>query len=210
MKKLLALLFLLFLLSSPSVFADDISDFTIEGISIGDSLLDYMTEDEILEEIELSISLNEYYYLKEPLKYVHVYLYNYSSTFEGNLSFLLKNTPSSKYISKKNDKYIIQSIRGMIDFIEDLDGCMKKRDEIVKELSEMFPNERKSEHSYSDSEDPSGKSMKYDVDFIFNSGDEIEISCDNYEETYRKKHNWSEGLNVAIYTSETMNWLRDY
>ena len=52
MKKLLVLLLSLFFLSSPSVFADDISDFQIEGISIGDSLLDYMTEEEILEGIE--------------------------------------------------------------------------------------------------------------------------------------------------------------
>ena len=53
MKKLLALLFSLLFLSSPSVFADDISDFTIEGMSIGDSLLDYMTEEEILNKIEI-------------------------------------------------------------------------------------------------------------------------------------------------------------
>ena len=51
MKKLLILLFSIFLLSSPSVFADDISDFEIEGMSIGDSLLDYMTEEKILKEI---------------------------------------------------------------------------------------------------------------------------------------------------------------
>ena len=62
MKKLLILLFSLFFLSSPSVFADDISDFQIEGISIGDSLLNYMTEDEILKEIEISLSLNEYFF----------------------------------------------------------------------------------------------------------------------------------------------------
>ena len=54
MKKLLILLFSIFFLSSHSVFADDISDFQIEGISIGDSLLDYMTEDEILKEIEIN------------------------------------------------------------------------------------------------------------------------------------------------------------
>jgi len=52
MKKLLILLFSFFLLISPSVFADDISDFEIEGISIGDSLLDYMTKEEILQAIE--------------------------------------------------------------------------------------------------------------------------------------------------------------
>ena len=72
MKKLLALLFSILLLSSPSVFAEDISDFQIEGISIGDSLLDYMTEDEILEEIELNN--NDYSYLKESNKYAEVYI----------------------------------------------------------------------------------------------------------------------------------------
>ncbi len=47
MKKLSTYLFLiLFSLSAPS-FADDIRDFEIEGMSIGDSLLDYFSEEEI-------------------------------------------------------------------------------------------------------------------------------------------------------------------
>ena len=54
MKKLLVLLFSFFLLSSQTVFADDISKFEIEGVSIGDSLLDYMTEKEILTEIKIN------------------------------------------------------------------------------------------------------------------------------------------------------------
>ena len=44
MKTFLTLFVLLF---SSSVVADDISDFQIEGISIGDNLLDYFSEDEI-------------------------------------------------------------------------------------------------------------------------------------------------------------------
>ena len=49
MKKLSTYLFLvLFSFSAPS-FADDISEFQIEGMSIGDSLLDYMSEEEIKE-----------------------------------------------------------------------------------------------------------------------------------------------------------------
>ena len=52
MKKLSTYLFLiLFSFSAPS-FADDISDFEIEGMSIGDSLLDYFSEEEIKKEIE--------------------------------------------------------------------------------------------------------------------------------------------------------------
>ena len=49
MKHLLTL-FVLFFYSS--VFAEDIADFQIEGISIGDSLLDYMTMEEINNEID--------------------------------------------------------------------------------------------------------------------------------------------------------------
>ena len=44
MKTLLTLFVLLF---SSLVFADDIRDFQIEGMSIGDSLLDYFTEQKI-------------------------------------------------------------------------------------------------------------------------------------------------------------------
>ena len=44
MKILLTLFVLLF---SSSMFAEDISDFQIEGMSIGDTLLDYFNEEEI-------------------------------------------------------------------------------------------------------------------------------------------------------------------
>ena len=46
MKKFLAILILIFTLPTPSQ-ADDIRDFQIEGMSVGDSLLDFMTENEI-------------------------------------------------------------------------------------------------------------------------------------------------------------------
>ena len=43
--KTLLVLFVLFF--SSSVLADDIGDFQIEGMSIGDSLLDFFSEEEI-------------------------------------------------------------------------------------------------------------------------------------------------------------------
>ena len=48
MKTLLTLFVLLF---SSLMFADDISDFQIEEMSIGDSLLDYYSKDEIINRI---------------------------------------------------------------------------------------------------------------------------------------------------------------
>ena len=52
-KKLL-LIFILTLSFQSWSSADDIRDFEIEGMSIGDSLLSFMTNDEILNQIELN------------------------------------------------------------------------------------------------------------------------------------------------------------
>ena len=46
MKKILRIVFLCFLLST-SAYTDNIKDFKIESISIGDSALDYFTEPQI-------------------------------------------------------------------------------------------------------------------------------------------------------------------
>ena len=43
MKRLIILFLVIFSFSAPS-FADDISDFEIEGMSVGSSLLDYLGE----------------------------------------------------------------------------------------------------------------------------------------------------------------------
>ena len=71
MKKLSTYLFLvLFSFSTPS-FADDISEHQIEGISIGDSLLDHLSKEEIITEIEINKS--SYNYLTED--FAEVYLF---------------------------------------------------------------------------------------------------------------------------------------
>tara|TARA_B100001996_G_scaffold363901_1_gene332509 strand:- start:255 stop:569 length:315 start_codon:yes stop_codon:yes gene_type:complete len=78
--------------------ADDIRDFEIEGMSIGDSLLEYFSEEEIK-------SKNKSYYPKS--KKYHMI------EFEGNF----KDYESLAFHLKKNDKkYLIQSIKGVIFF----------------------------------------------------------------------------------------------
>ena len=57
MKKLLLIL-ILTLSFQTWIKADDIKDFKIEGISIGDSLLDYMTEVEINKKIIKKMIIN--------------------------------------------------------------------------------------------------------------------------------------------------------
>ena len=52
MKKLLAIIILSLCFITPSQ-ADDIRDFQIEGMSVGDSLLDYFSEKEIIKKKKL-------------------------------------------------------------------------------------------------------------------------------------------------------------
>jgi len=204
MKKLIVLLFSIFFLSSPSVFAEDLSDFQIEGISIGDSLLDYMTEEAILAEIE--INKNDYYYLNEPNKYSEIYSDKNLQTFDS-IAFIVKNNPTSKYISNKNEKYIIVSIRGLIDFTNDFDGCIEKRDEIAEDLSIVFPSARKTEKFF----EHSANGTIIDAIYLeFDSGGHSEVSCMDYEETYRIKMNWNDNLSVSIDPEEIILWLQDY
>ena len=207
MKKLLILLFSLFFLSSPSVIADDISDFEIEGISIGDSLLDYMTEEKILEEIELR--KDYHYYLIEPNKYAEVYLFKDFPTYDS-VSFFIKDNSTNEYLTNKNEKYTILFIRGMIDYNEDFDSCIVKRDKIVEVLSGMFSNTQKIEDVWTDKIDPSGNSIFDDVRFVFDSEDDIVARCNNWDENYRSKENFSEGLHIAISTKEIREWHSDY
>ena len=205
MKKLLILLLSLFFLVSPSVFADDISDFSIEGISIGDSLLDYMTEDEILEEIELN--KDDYYFLNEPNKYVEIYLFKDFPTYSF-VSIFIENNSSNKYLTNKNDKYIIQSTRGFIIFIEDHNSCILKRDEITETFSEMFPNAEKWDAIFPKSDDPSGKSIMDAINIVIEGGS-VQVACTSYDETYRIKKNYTEGLSVVIRPKKIANWMLD-
>ena len=207
MKKLLILILALYFLSSPSAFADDISDFQIEGISIGDSLLDYMTEDEIVKEIEKTS--NWYSYLNEPNKYSEIYLFKDFPTYDF-LSFFVKNHSVNQYVTNSNEKYTILLVRGLIDYIEDFDSCIQKRNEIVEVMTEMFSDARIVEDFGPHPHDPSGNSIIDSVSFKFNSGAEIESQCNNWEETFRVKNNYSEGLSVVIYTEEIVSWLEDY
>ena len=205
MKKLLILLFSFFLFGLPSVFADDISDFQIEGISIGDSLLDYMTEEEIHNEIEENKKV--YFYLNEPNKYAEVYLTKDFPTYDY-ISVTIKNNSLNKYVTNNNEKYSIMSIRGLIKYNKDFDKCIQKRDEIVDILSKTFPNTTTYESFSIHPGDPSGKSISDAIHFYNDSVMIGQVTCVNLEETFRIKNNWYDFLQVSIYSEEIISWLQ--
>ena len=95
MKKLILLIILTLCFQSLAK-TEDIRDFKIEGMSVGDSLLDFMTIDEIN-----SSKLN---YVADNTKYYVVGYYKNLDTYDG----------VDIYLKRNDKKYIIKTIGGMI------------------------------------------------------------------------------------------------
>jgi len=184
------------MLQTPSQ-ADDIRDFQIEGMSIGDSLLDYMSEKKIKEQFE--ITKNHYNYLKEPHKFREAYIHD-------NANFKTYSTISF-YVKPDDKNYTIFFIRGMAPYINNMDKCLKKRNEIANEVENIISKFKKREQNVKSTLDNSGKSYYEQLMYIFETGDEINISCNDWEEKLRIKNNWTEGLNVAIMKKEITDWF---
>jgi hypothetical protein len=197
MKRLLLILILTFSFQTLTK-ADDISDFEIEGMSIGDSLLDYLSKSEIKKIIK--ITKNHYKYLKDPTKYREAYI------FQPN-NFKTYQTASLMF-RQNDDNYTIMFVRGMKDYIENLNGCFSQLNEIAKEIETSISNFTKDVREGKSKLDKSGKSISYNTYYTLSSGDAIMLTCNNWDEKLRKKNNWTEGLSVIVRTKEVGNWLQ--
>ena len=174
-------------------FADDISEYQIEGISIGDSLIDHLSKEEIITEIESNKPT--YNYLTD--EFGEVYLRGNFDTYD-RLSFLVK--PKDKH-------YTIYSIAGGISYDDKLEECFAKQKEIEKEFSSMYKNAKKRKYSLKLTLDPTGESVTHNIEFTFDSGDFIEINCTKYKKSLKIENNWRDALQVIISTKEIIDWF---
>ena len=192
MKKLSTYLFLiLFSFQTPSQ-ADDISDFQIEGMSIGDSALDYFTKEKIIEN-----TVEEYLKTAESNKKFAIAEFYLLENF--------KTYQTIQIIYKINDKkYIIQGIEGIIFYRENIEDCYKKHKEISKELDELFSKEEKIDSPKSKHPvDKSGKSFTKDIYYKFNSGEFVGVSCYDWS----KDIQYVDHLRIAIRSKKYNEWL---
>ena len=180
MKKLSTYLFLILFSVQTSSLGSSISDFQVEGISIGDSLLDYMSEEEIKNNV------------------VHVYEDKKFTISEYKKSFELYDALGFAY--KTDDKkYMVQGIQGHIDFIDDIKNCYKKQDEIVEELSSLFVNQEKIEYGI-ESLEPDEKGTWKPINFEFSNGTAVSVTC-------YKLDLYDDHLKLTLYTKEYKDYV---
>ena len=123
--KILFLIFLLIIGFQSWSKADDISDFEIEGFSVGESLIKYSDQQEITKKIDDKTS---YHYPNS--KFVSI---NYTTE---NLNLF----DSIGFVIKKNDpKFIIYAVEAAIYFWENnINKCFEKQKQIRDELKIFF------------------------------------------------------------------------
>ena len=190
MRVFIVLFILIFSLQSWTK-ADDIKDFEIEGMSIGDSLLDFFSEDEILN----SIRPNQY--AGSDGKFVEIEIYKENHSF-------LKTYEGMQIFYKKNDKnYKIYSLSGGIFYGDNINACFKQQKEIEQIFSEIFKSTRKRESKRKHVDDVTGKSYIYFITYYFTNGNVVEISCYDYS----KHLNRNDYLLVSVDTKELTDWL---
>jgi|TARA_B110001452_G_C15118098_1_gene389727 hypothetical protein len=186
MKKLLAIIILSLCFMLPSQ-ADDIRDFQIEGISIGDSLLDYFDKNQIN-------SRKKMFYLGDD-NFHKINFYSKKSVYEL-INFHLK---------KNDNKFVVYSMAGrnIIEFNE----CLEIKKIAIKEVKDVLGV--KSENNYiSDYRKKYGKSFSNVTELKIKNG-LVRIYCDNWSDKYTKKNNWKDSFNIAISSQEFINWLEN-
>ena len=185
MKRLLLILILTFSFQSWTK-ADDIRDFEIEGISIGDSLLDFYKIDEIK-------SAPKKYYPNSK-KYYHLSFVDKKVVYDG-LKF---------HIFNMDNKYIIQSFQGRLT-IDNIEDCLIKKKLVKDQISSSLSVINTDDYEF---DYPQYANSKAIVSALYINGGKIKIWCDDLSEALNDE-GYLSGLAVDISPQKFDKWLNN-
>ena len=182
---------MIFTLPTPSQ-ADDINDLEIDGVSIGDSLLDHYSVSEIKKQLSKTLSS----YKSKRIKRIYFQAKKNSTYRQYNFHYI--NDPS----------YRIVAVQGHNLYENNIDGCYEKQIEVTKDIENNFSNLSKKERTSNHSADKTGKSKVKGVKFELENG-VIRISCTSWSKKIKDNKPWRDSLKVSIASNEHMAWLRN-
>ena len=173
--------------------ADDIKDFQIEGMSVGDSLLIYMSNEEIKKKIKAKTS---FWYKKDT--YVSILLKSDNFKVYEEVGIVLESN---------DDNFIIHSVEGTFNYKNDINECYKKQNIITSDLKDTFSNDAKFVTFTSEySADKSGKSTSKYNDFQFSNGSAIRVICYDMDKDF---YDPNDQLYLSIVSVQFMNWINN-
>tara|TARA_B100001778_G_C18334436_1_gene514586 strand:- start:95 stop:691 length:597 start_codon:yes stop_codon:yes gene_type:complete len=195
MKIFLAILVLIISFQSLSK-ADDIKEFEIEGVTIGDILLDHsetlaVTKDSILNQKFL--------------------FYPKSKKF-GILAFEDKGNFNNYYkvqFTVNPKDYKIYKIGGYLE-ISDKRDCAMKQKSIIEDLIKVVPSAEKIVDEFSPHPaDKTGESIASATYLVLPSNDLIEVACYLWGKKISNERGWEDNLRVNLSTKTVMDFINN-
>ena len=169
--------------------ADDIRDFQIEGMSIGDSALDYFSEEYIKKK-------KKYYYPKSKKFFrINTGKINNLETYEAIQFQLLSN----------DKNYIIYALSGLTLYENNIEDCFKLKNTLVEEMKSLFPTSENYNYKKKHDADKTGKSVVDRHDFILESGGLVLVKCSDWSEEMHS----GDKLTVGILSQELLDFVQN-
>lgn len=189
MRTLLIIVFIFFYQTFSN--SDDITEFDIEGISIGENFSKYVGKNILEEKTKGFYPASKEYYLLEFSK--------------NDLNFLENYSYISVHFKKNDSNFEVYSIKGMMDFDNDLNACLEQKKDIVNSIKEILKNskEEKYENNY---DKVYGSSKAYISDFKISNG-YVRIWCTDWDKANEKSQGWIDTINVDLSSQIFLDWL---
>ena len=169
--------------------ANNIKDFVIENVSLGDSLFKHYNENEIklAKTKKIDYPNKEFYDLQLDVNNFEIW---------PILSFSLR---------KDEKNLLIHALAG--GKLMDIEDCKVQKKQIIKDLKSVFFSgltENKYNYTYKNIAD--GKSIAYISDFELSNGS-LRVYCTDWSKIAENENGYADNLRLEIGTTEYFNWL---
>ncbi len=168
--------------------ADDIRDFEIEGMSIGDSALNFFSEEHLNKYKAFNYKDKKFY---ESWSYDFSKNYNYVqlSLIDGDKNYIIYDVAGGIFYNKN-----------------EIHKCLKKMDDVINDVEIYFKDlDKKNKTTRVHRGDPTGKSKITEVNFWFNEGSSISIQCHQYSDAV----DFKDQLVIELSSKEFLYWLNN-
>ena len=194
--RIFLIILILFLKLQSWTKADDITEFEIEGISVGESLLNHFSENNIQQEIKSEFSFK---YKNNTFIGLGV-----GQTNEFPLFKKLNQFDELGITIKPNDEnYLVHGISGEILCYNNIDKCMIAKDEIINDLKNIFEDVEIDSWERKHPVDKTKKSIVYGNDLTTNDLN-FAISVSVYD---MSDDNFNDSVKLSIKTEELSNFI---
>lgn len=196
MKIFLTVLILIFNFES-FANADDISDFQIEGMSIGDNLLDYVNKRTIN-------TSRKYEYIDDKFYTIDLILDNFENYYAVQI-----------HLKKDDQKFKIYGIGGAIKFGEpgkyfpqSIKQCKTQMNIIEKSIDKIFIDADKQSAQAIGQGDYDPEAVRDEIYYTIENGN-IYLQCVTWGKATKKKDFLFDSLRLTLLSIEFYNWIEN-